>query len=238
MPMQRQKNSAQWRSSNYRLSLVSAESNTPDENEDLEIPELTGSGLQAEKSRRLGQLDDMRAKGINPYPYRFDRTHTLAEIRATWGHLEAGTETDNEVAIAGRIMLKREQGKLIFGTVRDRSSDIQLFVSKAVIGDEGFADVASLDLGDWVGVYGNVMTTRKGELSIKVSRLELLSKAVRPLPNKWKGLTDTDTRFRQRYTDLIVNEDARRAFEVRHAVISSFRRTLAAKEFIEVETPV
>ncbi|MEY4248364.1 MAG: hypothetical protein RIS69_1911, partial [Actinomycetota bacterium] len=163
----------------------------------------------------------------------------MAEIRATWGHLEAGTETDNEVAIAGRIMLKREQGKLIFGTVRDRSSDIQLFVSKAVIGDEGFADVASLDLGDWVGVYGNVMTTRKGELSIKVSRLELLSKAVRPLlPNKWKGLTDTDTRFRQRYTDLIVNEDARRAFEVRHAVISSFRRSLAAKEFIEVETPV
>ena len=236
--MQSQKNSAQRPSSNYRLSLVSAESNTPDENEDLDIPELTGSGLQAEKSRRLAQLDDMRAKGVNPYPYRFDRTHTLAEIRATWGHLEAGSETDNEVAIAGRIMLKREQGKLIFGTVRDRSSDIQLFVSKAVIGDKGFADVASLDLGDWVGVYGSVMTTRKGELSIKVSRLELLSKAMRPLPNKWKGLTDTDTRFRQRYTDLIVNEDARRAFEVRHAVISSFRRSLAAKDFIEVETPV
>ena len=215
---------------------MSEASNPKPESEtaDNDVPELTGSGLQAEKSRRLGQLDEMRAKGVNPYPYRFDRSHTLAELRAQWGHLEPGSETEANVSIAGRIMLKREQGKLIFGTVRDRSSDIQLFVSKAVIGDEGFADVASLDLGDWVGVYGNVMTTRKGELSIKVSRLELLSKAVRPLPNKWKGLTDTDTRFRQRYTDLIVNEDARRAFEVRHAVISSFRRSLAAKDFIEV----
>ena len=219
--------------SKYGFVLVSDVTSEPDDG-----PELTGSGLLAEKNRRLGRLDDLRARGIEPYPYRFDRTHTLSEVRATWGTLEAGTETEHQVSIAGRIMLLREQGKLIFATVRDRAGEVQLFISKAVVGDEAFADISTLDLGDWVGVSGTIMTTRKGELSVKVANLSLLSKAVRPLPNKWKGLTDTDTRFRQRYTDLIVNEEARRAFEVRHAVISSFRRTLAGKDFIEVETPV
>ena len=219
--------------SKYGFTIVSDETSETDD-----TPELTGSGLLAEKNRRLARLDDLRNRGIEPYPYRFDRTHTLGEIRAEWGSLEAGTETENRVVIAGRIMLMREQGKLIFATVRDRAGEVQLFISKAVVGDEAFADISTLDLGDWVGVSGTIMTTRKGELSVKVAELSLLSKAVRPLPNKWKGLTDTDTRFRQRYTDLIVNEEARRAFEVRHAVISSFRRTLAGKGFIEVETPV
>ena len=208
---------------------------TPDSDDSSE---LSGSGLQAEKVRRLGLLDDLRSAGVEPYPYRFDRSHTLAEIRSTWGSLEPGTETDHRVTVAGRLMLKREQGKLIFGTLRDRGDEIQLFVSKAVIGDAGFDGAGTLDLGDWVGATGTVMTTRKGELSVKVEHLDLLAKAVRPLPDKWRGLTDTDTRFRQRYTDLIVNDEARRAFEVRHAVISSFRRTLADKGFIEVETPV
>jgi lysyl-tRNA synthetase class 2 len=206
--------------------------------DDLETPELTGSGLLAEKNRRLAVLAGMRERGVEPYPYRFDRSHTLAEIRAGWGDLEAGAETETEVAVAGRLMLIREQGKLNFATLRDRSGEIQLFISKAVIGEEGFEAAGEYDLGDWVGAHGTVMTTRKGELSIKVDRLQLLSKTIRPLPNKWKGLTDTDTRFRQRYTDLIVNDEARRAFEVRHAVIASFRHSLAERGFIEVETPV
>jgi len=218
---------------NYLLRIVSNETSDSGDSD-----ELGGSGLLAEKSRRLGLLDDLRSSGVNPYPYRFDRTHTLAEIRTQWGALEPATETDNRVAVAGRLMLKREQGKLIFGTLRDRSDDIQLFISKSVIGDAGFDMAGTFDLGDWVGATGTVMTTRKGELSVKVDGIELLSKAVRPLPDKWKGLTDTDTRFRQRYTDLIVNEEARRAFEVRHAIITSFRTTLANKGFIEVETPV
>ncbi|MGA0154095.1 MAG: lysine--tRNA ligase, partial [Ilumatobacteraceae bacterium] len=215
------------------------EPNTPESgSEGDDSSELTGSGLAAEKTRRLTRVDQLRDAGVNPYPYRFDRSHTLAEVRAQWGSLEPGTETETAVAIAGRLMLKREQGKLIFATVRDRSDDIQLFVSKAVVGDDAFADIGALDLGDWVGVDGTVMTTRKGELSVKVTRLELLAKAVRPMPDKWHGLSDTDTRFRQRYADLIVNDEARRAFEVRHAIISSFRRTLADKHFVEVETPV
>ena len=207
--------------------------------EDISIDEAAaGSGLAAERTRRLGLLDEMRATGTNPYPYRFDRTHDLAELRSTWGSLEPGTETDNEVRIAGRVMLLRDSGKLIFATVRDRSGEVQLFVSKAVMGDDSFAAAKELDLGDWVGVSGTVMTTRKGELSVKTDQVALLAKAIRPMPDKWHGLTDTDTRFRQRYADLIVNDEARRAFEIRHAVIASFRRTLHERGFIEVETPV
>jgi len=211
----------------------------PTVDDDAEAPEQpSGSGLVAERAKRSAKLEALRDAGVNPYPYRFDRTTTLAELRAGHGELEAGTETDVEVAVAGRLVLIREQGKLIFATMRDRDGEVQLFVSKAVVGDDEFAAFGRLDLGDWVGVHGTVMTTRKGELSVKVASFELLSKAVRPLPDKWHGLTDTDTRFRQRYADLIVNEDARRNFRIRHAVIASFRRTLDHHGYIEVETPV
>ncbi len=197
-----------------------------------------GSGLAAEKAKRLAKVDDLRSSGQEPYPYRFDRTHNLADVRARFGAIEAGTETDVHVAVAGRMMLKRDGGKLIFATLRDRTDQIQLFISKAVVGEEMFAAIVDLDLGDWIGVEGIVMATRTGELSVKVQSLVLLSKALRPMPDKWKGLTDTDTRYRQRYADLIVNEDARRNFQIRHAMISSFRKTLSDRGFIEVETPV
>ena len=210
--------------------------------DDAAEPEIesvgAGHGLQAERAKRFDKIDALRDAGVNPYPYRFDRTHTLAELRETHGGLEPGTETDAQVAVAGRVMLIREQGKLVFATMRDRSGELQLFVSKAVVGDGAFDAIRDLDLGDWVGVHGTVMTTRKGELSIRVERLELLAKTVRPLPDKWKGLTDTDTRYRQRYADLIVSAEARRNFEVRHAIIKSFRQTLDSHAFIEVETPV
>jgi lysyl-tRNA synthetase class 2 len=203
-----------------------------------ESVELGTNGLEQEKARRLGSLDALRAQGTNPYPYRFDRSHTLGEIRNEFGTLEAGSETDTHVNVAGRILLKRDQGKLIFATLQDRETSIQLFVSKAIVGDDAFDAINNLDLGDWVGATGIVMTTRKGELSVKVDSVVLLSKAVRPLPDKWHGLTDTDTRYRQRYADLIGNEESRRMFAVRHAVIASFRRTLHERGFIEVETPV
>lgn len=212
---------------NYRRESVSDES-----------VELGTNGLEQEKARRLGSLDALRAQGTNPYPYRFDQSHTLGEIRNEFGTLEAGSETDTHVNVAGRILLKRDQGKLIFATLQDRETSIQLFVSKAIVGDDAFDAINNLDLGDWVGATGIVMTTRKGELSIKVDSVVLLSKAVRPLPDKWHGLTDTDTRYRQRYADLIGNEESRRMFAIRHAVIASFRRTLHERGFIEVETPV
>lgn len=201
-------------------------------------PEAENTNLETYRERRLAEIDSLRESGTNPYPYRFDRTHGLAEIRAKYGELPAGTETTDAVAVCGRIMLKRDQGKLIFITVRDRSQDVQLFVSKAVVGDASFDAINALDLGDWVGANGVVMTTRKGELSIKASSVQLLAKALRPMPDKWHGLSDVDTRFRQRYADLIVNADARRTFEVRHAIISSIRKTLGARDYVEVETPV
>ncbi len=220
---------------------MSNEQPTPDPDpvtNDGEAAGDTQGGLDALKAARLAKIDALRANGTEPYPYRFDRTHTLAEVREQAGELAPGTETEQRVTVAGRVLLKRAAGKLHFANIADRSGHIQLFVSKAVIGDEGFAAFGDLDLGDWVGVEGTVMATRTGELSVKVDRAQLLSKAVRPLPDKWHGISDTDTRFRQRYADLITNDEARRAFRIRHETIASFRRTLQGHGFVEVETPV
>jgi lysyl-tRNA synthetase class 2 len=180
----------------------------------------------------------LRAAGVTPYPYRFDRDHDLRAIREQFGDLEPGEETETRVRVAGRLMLKREQGRLTFAKLRDATGEIQLFVAKAALGDEAFAAFNDLDRGDWVGIDGMVMTTKKGELSVKVERFELLAKALRPLPDKWKGLSDVDTRYRQRYVDLIVNEEARHVFAVRHAAVDAIRRTLKDQDFVEVETPI
>jgi len=192
----------------------------------------------SERARRLAKVEAMRAAGAEPYPVRFDRTHTAAEVVEHWDHLEAGAETDAVVRVAGRILLLRRQGKLTFATVRDGSGALQLFVSRAELGEDRHIAFDDLDLGDWVGVEGAVMKTRKGELSVKVRDFTLLSKALRPLPEKWHGLADVDTRFRQRYVDLIANDDARRVFAIRFEVIATIRRVLAERGFVEVETPV
>lgn len=197
-----------------------------------------GSGLVAERARRQRVVDDLRHAGREPYPYRFDRTHTVDDVRAAWSDLAPGSETTDEVAVAGRVLLKRDTGKLVFATIAERGAELQLFISKAAVGDEAFADVKALDRGDWVGAHGRVMTTRAGELSVKVDRLVLLAKSIRPLPDKFHGLHDPDTRFRQRYVDLVVNGDARRTFAVRHEVLASFRRTLGERGYVEVETPI
>ena len=126
----------------------------------------------------------------------------------------------------------------MFATLRDGTAAIQLFVSQGEVGEEALAGFARLDLGDWVGVEGDVMTTRRGELSVKVRSFQLLAKSLRPLPDKWHGLSDVDTRFRRRYVDLIVNEEARRVFEIRFAAITAIRRFLDARAYVEVETPV
>jgi lysyl-tRNA synthetase, class II len=196
------------------------------------------SELQDERARRLAKVEAERAQGRDPYPVRFDRTHTTTELHTAYGGIDAGAEIDDVVRVAGRILLVRRQGKLTFATVRDGTGTIQLFVSRAVIGDERHAEFDDLDLGDWVGAEGTVMKTKKGELSVKVNRFELLAKALRPLPDKWHGLADVDTRFRQRYVDLIVNEDARRIADVRVATIDALRSFLKDRGFVEVETPV
>jgi lysyl-tRNA synthetase class 2 len=196
------------------------------------------SEAQDERARRLAKVEAERALGRDPYPVRFDRTHTTAELHAAYDGIDAGSETEDVVRVAGRILLVRRQGKLTFATVRDGTGTVQLFVSRGVLGDERHAEFDDLDLGDWVGAEGAVIKTRKGELSVKVSRFELLAKALRPLPDKWHGLADVDTRFRQRYVDLIVNDDARRVLDIRVATIDALRSFLSDREFVEVETPV
>ena len=196
--------------------------------------------MDDEFAARLAKVDAIRARGEDPYPVRFDRTHTLQAVRDKWDDaVEPGTTIDDIVRVAGRVLLKRAQGKLIFAKIRDGSGDLQLFVSQGELGAEEFARFGDeIERGDWVGVEGKVMKTKLGELSVNVQSLQLLSKSLRPLPEKWHGLSDTDTRYRQRYVDLIANDDARRVFDIRFAAISAMRRFLAERGFIEVETPV
>ncbi len=191
-----------------------------------------------QRKQRLAKLDALRADGIDPYPVRFDTTATAGGLRDEFADLEAGSNTDRQVRIAGRILLLRRQGKLSFATLADRDGSIQLFVSQKAIGEADHEAFDRLDRGDWVGIEGTVMTTRRGELSVAVETFVLLAKAVRPLPEKWHGLSDVDTRYRQRYVDLVVNEDARRIAVARIDIIAGIRRCLAERDFREVEGPV
>jgi lysyl-tRNA synthetase class 2 len=172
------------------------------------------------------------------YPHRFERSHLASDLQERYSDLEPASETTDRVTVAGRLMLHRSFGKLQFGTVHDVSGSIQLFVERSTAGDEVAERFSELDLGDWVGASGVVMTTKKGELSVKVDSLTLLQKALRPLPDKWHGLVDIETRSRQRYVDLMVNPEARRTALIRSGVVSALRREFEARGFVEVETPI
>jgi lysyl-tRNA synthetase class 2 len=171
-----------------------------------------------------------------PIPYRFEPTYTTADIADRWGEIEAGAETGEQVTIAGRLMLKRHQGKLAFGVLQDSAGRIQLFAPSATTPD--FDAFTRLSIGDWVGVTGEVMKTKRGELSVRPSSWTLLAEARRPFPDKWHGIADVDTRFRQRYVDLWVTEDARRTLAMRSRIVSLIRRWLEDRGFLEVETPI
>ena len=172
------------------------------------------------------------------YPYRFDRTDLAGDLHKRFEDLEPGSETGIDVTVAGRLMNVRDMGRLAFGVLQDVSGRLQLFVSKAVLGDEDFARFLELDSGDWIGATGEVMVTKKGELSVRISSFVLLSKALRPLPDKWHGLKDVEARSRQRYVDLMVNEESRKTALTRAKVISELRHQFDERGFIEVETPV
>ncbi|GIU83526.1 MAG: lysine--tRNA ligase [Acidimicrobiales bacterium] len=192
-----------------------------------------------QREARLAKVELLRRRGVNPYPSRFARSCTLGELRRRFASLEPGEETESRVSVAGRVMLVRLHGRLAFATLRDESGDVQLFMAADTLGAERLTEITSLvDVGDWVGAEGTVMTTRRGELSVRVEELRVLAKAIRPLPDKWHGLTDTDTRFRQRYVDLIVNPEARRIARLRSRVVAALREYLDERGFMEVETPV
>ncbi len=186
---------------------------------------------------RLNKIDDLKSKSVNPYPVTGERTAYAGDLQTEYGHLGAEQHTGVTHSVAGRIVLKRDMGKLSFATLRDSSGSIQLFVSQADLGDD-FAAFVDLDLGDWVSATGEVFTTKKGELSIKTTSVTLLSKCLRPLPDKFKGMTDVDQIFRQRELDLVMNEESRRRFDIRHSAIASVRKTLVDRGYVEVEGPV
>ncbi len=169
-------------------------------------------------------------------PYRFERTHQAAEVAAGWGSLAPGEESGVTVGVAGRIMLSRDMGKLAFAELRDNSGSIQLFAGSKWTA--GFDEFVTLSLGDWVGVKGEVVRTQRGELSVKVAEWELLAEARRGFGDKWRGVTDTEMRYRQRYVDLWANERSREIMNLRSDVVRNMRRRLWDQGFVEVETPL
>ena len=193
--------------------------------------------LNDERARRMADREAMYAAGNNPYPEHSHVTDHVADIQAKYADLPTGEDTEDVVRIGGRVVAKRGQGKIMFLVLRDPSADIQLFCR---INDmEGSWDLLKkLDLGDIIEAEGVVVRTKRGELSVAPRELKLLSKAVRPLPEKFHGLSDKETRYRQRYVDLIVNEDVRSTFTKRSKIISTFRRYMEDNAYMEVETPI
>lgn len=189
-------------------------------------------------ARRLEKLSALRAAGVDPYPVGLRRSATAGELHERYAGLESGAETGDRVQVTGRLMNTRVMGKLSFGVLADASGEIQLFVSKAVIGDDGFAAFEDLDNGDLVWADGEVIVSKRGELSVRVFEVMLLAKALRPLPDKWHGLQDLETRSRRRYLDLMVNERSRHVAMVRAQVVAELRNQFEQRGYVEYETPV
>ena len=189
--------------------------------------------LNDERARRLADREALYAAGQNPYPEHSDVEDYVADIEAKYADLADGEDTADVVKIGGRVVAKRGQGKIMFVVLRDPTGDIQLFCRINDMNEDDWKRLRKLDLGDIVGVEGVVVRTQRGQLSVAPRCLTLLAKAVRPLPEKFHGLSDKETRYRQRYVDLIVNEDVRETFRKRSAIVSAFRRYMEADGFME-----
>ncbi|HYD33864.1 MAG TPA: lysine--tRNA ligase [Methylophilaceae bacterium] len=190
-------------------------------------------------TERREKLKELRAQGI-AFPNDFKPQHLAAALHAQYGHQDnEALESGNiHVVIAGRMMLKRVMGKASFATIQDRSGRIQLFISRDNLGEEVYEAFKKWDLGDIVAAEGAMFKTKTGELSVKVSKLRLLTKSLRPLPEKFHGLADQEVKYRQRYVDLIVSEDTRKTFIARSKIVASIRKFMLDNEFLEVETPM
>ncbi len=190
-------------------------------------------------AERRAKLSAIRQKGI-AFPNDFERKHLAADLHAEFGALDndALSADPKEVSVAGRMMLKRVMGKASFATLQDMSGKIQLYITNDKTGEETHAEFKHHDLGDILGAKGRLFRTRTGELSVEVTELRLLTKSLRPLPEKFHGLTDQEQKYRQRYLDLITSEEARRVFVARSKIIQSMREFYASKGYLEVETPM
>jgi lysyl-tRNA synthetase len=193
---------------------------------------------QQARAHRLAKLEELRKRGIEPYPVRFDRDATAAALREEFAELAAGSDTGRTVRLAGRVMGERRHGGLDFADLQDESGQIQLMATRDAVGSDELHGFSDLDLGDWIGVEGTVIASNHGELTVRVESFELLSKSLRALPDVRHGLADPEARYRQRYLDLTLDEPSRRIFAIRSKVIATTRRVLTERGFSEVETPV
>jgi lysyl-tRNA synthetase class 2 len=193
--------------------------------------------LQEQLQARRTTLQRLRTEGVEPFALSFEPTARSSDLHARFGDLRPDEETAEVASVAGRVVVLRDFGRNVFVTLRDGSGDIQLFFNRDAMGP-GFSRVGDLDLGDIVGASGRLVKTRTGELSIKVEELTLLTKALRPLPDKWKGLRDPEVRIRQRYLEFATSLEGREVIRARAEVLPALRRVLTDRGFIEVETPV
>lgn len=204
---------------------------------------LASSSSDADiRQLRINKAEELRSSGRDPYAYNFYRTHTAQELQLKYEDLENGQQVEDVVSVAGRVMTRRVMGKLAFAQLVDSSGSIQLYVDKKRLDEaqnNGFSEFKNLvDSGDIVGVEGGIRRTDKGELSVVVRKLHVLTKSLLPLPDKWHGLTDIEMRYRRRYLDMIVNPQVVETLKSRSKVVSTLRRYLEGQGFLEVETPV
>jgi lysyl-tRNA synthetase class 2 len=197
------------------------------------------SRLENIAKQRQQKLKRLRARGTNPYPHRYQRSHTTQQATALLKQKESGLTKDEEVSVAGRIIAQRKMGKSAFVDIRDGSGKIQLLFQNIHQLDEGLRELFNdLDIGDFIGVKGGLLRTKSGEPTVRIRDFTLLAKSLHPLPEKWHGLSDTETRYRQRYVDLIANAEVKEIFQIRSQIIAAMRAFLNQRGFIEVETPV
>ncbi len=187
-------------------------------------------------AQRLAKLKELETAGIDPYGQAFPGTSMISEVRKIFPPAE--DENSPEILVAGRLMGRRSMGKSIFADLKDSSGKIQLFIAKNEIGEEAFAIFKKLDIGDIIGIKGSIFLTRMGELTIRVQKCTLLAKSLRPLPEKFHGLVDIEQRYRQRYLDLITNEESFRTLKLRSKILSEIRNFMNERGFLEVETPM
>ncbi len=187
---------------------------------------------------RRDKLAAFEAKGVAPFGHRFEVSHHAKDVLEQFSHLEGEEESSEEITIAGRLMAIRGHGKASFSVLMDRSGRIQIYFKLDVLGEEKYSQFKLLDIGDIIGVKGHVFRTRRGEITVRVDDFDMLSKSLRPLPEKFHGLTDTEIRYRQRYVDLIMNPEVMNTFVARTNIMKSIREYLDERDYIEVETPV
>jgi lysyl-tRNA synthetase, class II len=199
----------------------------------------TGGRLDALMRERRAKLAALRARGVDPYPAEVGVTASLGQTLRDWdGRIEPGQGSGEHATVAGRLIARRGHGKLVFLVLAEGDDELQMMCQLALLGDEGMTAVGDLDVGDWVAAHGEIVRSRRGELSIMAEQVRLISKSLRPMPDKWHGLRDVETRYRQRYVDLAVNPEARRVFAIRSGAIAAMRAELLDRGYVEVETPL